>query len=218
MTDNNGCLQAFQTETELISYVQEYLKRWSKQVLPNKNQAEAWDRFYRTHSPLVRRVAAGYRLSKSDEDDCFQHIWQKLLQILPRLSFDPARGTFRSWLATVVHRLALKFVLKLRRQQAEITIYVPEWAKTISVQVTEPLDRLQKKETIRMVQQVLQELRSRLSLPSYQVFHMRWMEGQSFDEIAKQLNLTPNQARWRHHRAKQKAEELLALTMQSDLD
>ena len=218
MTDNNGSVQTLQFETQLVARVQACLKCWSQQVRPHEHQAKAWDQFYRSYCPLIRRVAADYQLSKSDEEDCFQHIWQKLLQILPQLSFDPARGTIRNWLTTVVRRLALKFVQKLRQRQAKITIYVSNWKKTISVQVTGPVDRLQTKEKIRMVQQMLQQLRSRLSLPSYRVFHMRWMEGQSFDEIAKQLDLTPQQARWRHHRAKQKAKELLALTMQSDLD
>lgn len=204
------------SKSQLILCVQQFLKEKSNREQPTSFLIATWERFYRDYSPHVRRIVSRYLPAKADQDDCFQHIWQKLLQVLPRLSFDPARGTFHNWLATVAHRLTQRFLTKIRRQRVEITISDSGWENNVSLQVAGPLDRLQTQEKIRLVHQVLQQLRSRLSDRTYQVFYLRWMKMESFGEIAQRLNLTTEQVRWRNHRAKRKAEELLTCSLRSD--
>lgn len=214
MTDNNGCEQALQTETQLVACVQNCLKCWSKRVQPTARQIVAWDRFYRSYSPLVRSVAAGWQLPKADEDDCYQEIWQKLVEILPLLKFDEQRGSLAGWLSVVAFRLSRAFLQKHRRQQKKFV--VNGWMTLSCFRLNGPAETLQRRENIQLVTEILNELSLRTSSSSYQVFHMRWIKEQSFEEIANRLSLTPDQVRWRHHRVKQKVQELLVRARQSE--
>ena len=208
---DDGCL----SERQLILHVQEFLQHKSPHEHPAAHLSAAWRRFYRDYSPQVRRVASRYLADANDQDDCFQQVWLALLVLLPRLNFDPVRGTFRGWLSTVTRRLTQQFVRQRDRQQAHITVQIPEWEQTVTIRVSGPLEKLQARERIGLVHQVLQQLQDRLSLPTYRVFYLRSMEGQSFDEIAKRLNLTSQQVRFRHQRAKQKAAQLMTLAGRS---
>jgi DNA-directed RNA polymerase specialized sigma24 family protein len=58
------------------------------------------------------------------------------------------------------------------------------------------------------VRGVLAELSGRVSACSYQILHLRWIEGRPLPEIAAALGLTPAQVRFRHHRVKQKFRRL----------
>ena len=165
-------------EAELIRDVQLYLHQTLQHEHPPAYLIVAWRRFYRDYSPMVRQIASRSVPCPSDHDDCFQHVWLSLLALLPRLKFDPERGSFRGWLNTVTHRLARQFVQKQDRQQAHVCVHVPEWDKIVDFRVSGPLQELQKSEQIELVHRLLEQLRTRLSLPSYRVFHLRWIEGQ----------------------------------------
>jgi RNA polymerase sigma-70 factor (ECF subfamily) len=202
------------SDAELIRDVQQYLHQKSRHEHPSASLIVAWCRFYRDYSPLVRQVVSRSVPRAADQDDCFQHVWMSLLLLLPRLKFDPKRGSFRGWLSTVTQRLARQFVQKLDRQRAPVCVPIPEWDETVDFRVSGPLQELQQSEQVELVHRVLKQLQARLSLPSYRVFHLRWIEGQSYDEIARQLHLTSRQVRWRHHSAKQKAAKLMACSGQ----
>jgi RNA polymerase sigma-70 factor (ECF subfamily) len=206
------------SETELILDVQQYLHQKSRREHPPAYLIVAWRRFYGDYSPLVRQIVSRYVPHRADQDDCFQHVWLSLLVLLPRLKFDPDRGTFRGWLSTVTQRLVRRFVQQLVQQQAHVSVHIPEWDKTVDFRVSGPLQELQKSEQIELVHRILDQLQNRLSLPSYRVLHLRWIEGRSFDEIARQLHLTSRQVHWRHHSAKQKAAELMIVAGQFSSD
>ncbi len=57
----------------------------------------------------------------------------------------------------------------------------------------------------------LAEIQQRVSATTYQVLHLRWLEGRSVVEVAARLDLTPQQVWYRQHRAKQKFRELLEI-------
>ena len=78
-----------------------------------------WNDFARLYGPVVRRClartgAAGRPLGAADRDDLVQETFLAVARALPGFRYDPARGRFRGYLATVVRNL----VLRRRREEA----------------------------------------------------------------------------------------------------
>jgi RNA polymerase sigma factor (sigma-70 family) len=71
----------------------------------------AWARLVRQYSPLVRRVARGYRLSPSDVDDVVQVTWLKLAQHIGEIR-DP--GRVAGWLACTARRECIQLFRRRR--------------------------------------------------------------------------------------------------------
>jgi RNA polymerase sigma factor (sigma-70 family) len=85
----------------------------------------AWTQLVMTWSPMLRRVAKGYRLSIHDVDDVVQITW---LQAYRKLGTLKAPEALPGWLATIARRGALE---KLQRGTREvITEEPPEPARS----------------------------------------------------------------------------------------
>jgi RNA polymerase sigma factor (sigma-70 family) len=70
-----------------------------------RGDVQAWDTIVRRYSPLLRRVARGYRLDAHDVDDVVQACWVSLLTSLGGLREPKAIG---AWLVTTARRQSLR--------------------------------------------------------------------------------------------------------------
>jgi RNA polymerase sigma factor (sigma-70 family) len=64
----------------------------------------AWTRFVEIYGPAIYSYARGQGLQDADAVDLCQDVLSAVAGAAHRLEYDPARGTFRSWLFTVVRR------------------------------------------------------------------------------------------------------------------
>jgi RNA polymerase sigma-70 factor (ECF subfamily) len=64
----------------------------------------AWGEFVELYTPLVYGYARKQGLQDADAADVTQDVFSALTAALGRLEYDPGRGTFRSWLFTLVRR------------------------------------------------------------------------------------------------------------------
>lgn len=76
--------------------------------------ARAWERLHARFTPMLRRIAYGYRLSSSDVDDAVQSTWVSLLSHIGRLR-DPA--AVAGWLATTTRRECLRLLQRPMRER-----------------------------------------------------------------------------------------------------
>jgi RNA polymerase sigma-70 factor (ECF subfamily) len=82
--------------------------------------AQAWAEFQVRYGELIRRVALRRGLQAADCDDVMQDTMMALGKSMPGFSYDPQRGTFRSYLKTVVSHIVSK---KLRQNHPRQTLY-----------------------------------------------------------------------------------------------
>jgi len=76
----------------------------------------AWREFVDLYSPWINGWCSGWRqLSEQDAADLTQDILLKLIRVMPTFEYD-AQGRFRSWLATVMCRVANSQWKKKKRQ------------------------------------------------------------------------------------------------------
>jgi RNA polymerase sigma-70 factor (ECF subfamily) len=64
----------------------------------------AWKEFIALYGPLIYSHARGHGLQDADALDLSQEVLGAVAGAVGRLEYDPARGSFRNWLHTVVWR------------------------------------------------------------------------------------------------------------------
>jgi len=65
--------------------------------------AASWERFFALYQPIIEKFAA-YAGAGRDAEDISQDVFIKLVDIFRNDKYDPARGTFRAYLATMIRR------------------------------------------------------------------------------------------------------------------
>jgi RNA polymerase sigma factor (sigma-70 family) len=63
---------------------------------------QAWSEFVEIYAPLVYGYAQKHGLQDADAADLTQDVLRSVARSAGRLQYDPARGSFRGWLFTVV--------------------------------------------------------------------------------------------------------------------
>jgi RNA polymerase sigma factor (sigma-70 family) len=70
--------------------------------LGDKQDTVAWAQFVEVYAPLVYGFARKHGMQDADAADLTQEVMRAVAGAISRLEYDPRRGTFRSWLFTVV--------------------------------------------------------------------------------------------------------------------
>jgi RNA polymerase sigma-70 factor (ECF subfamily) len=88
--------------------------------LRNGQDRDAWREFVELYAPVVYAFARRRGLQDADAADLMQEVLRAVSGAAGRLDYDPARGTFRSWLYTVTRNKLYNF-LDSRRRQVQAT-------------------------------------------------------------------------------------------------
>lgn len=156
--------------------------------LKNQSNEEAWEEFTEIYRPYLYRVIQNLNVRHEDIEDILQNIiviaWEKL----PEFKYDPHRGRFRSWLATVTRRDAIRY---LKKQQAKKEVHLdPEIEHQLDCE--SEIDKMIENEW----EQHLSELAwKRLELQFSEKVLLCFKDlatGMSGEEVSKKYDLSPN--------------------------
>lgn len=75
-----------------------------------------WREFYSTYGSVIVRYVRKLGLGPSDAEDVLQETMVVLMRKLPAFEYDPAKGKFRNFVLTIVHRKVLSHLRKRTRQ------------------------------------------------------------------------------------------------------
>jgi RNA polymerase sigma factor (sigma-70 family) len=84
--------------------------------LRDGHDREAWRQFVELYAPLVYGFARRRGLQDADAADLMQDVLRAVSGAAARLEYDPAKGTFRSWLFTVTRNKLYNFLNHNKRQ------------------------------------------------------------------------------------------------------
>src|SRR5215475_5253466 len=93
------------TRTSLLSR----LKDWDDQ--------ESWKEFFDTYWKMLYSVARRAGLSESDAQDVVQEAIVAVAKKLPGFQYDPASGSFKSWLMLIMRRRIIDYFRKRVRER-----------------------------------------------------------------------------------------------------
>ncbi len=83
--------------------------------LRDPRDGRAWAEFVDLYGPLVRDLARRRGLQAADAADLEQEVFRAVAGAIDRWDADPARGSFRAWLATIARRRILNALIALDR-------------------------------------------------------------------------------------------------------
>src|SRR5690348_4768465 len=84
--------------------------------LRDTSDGEAWQEFVHLYAPVIYGFARKRGLQDADAADVMQDVLRSVSAAVPRLEYDPGRGSFRGWLFTVTRNKILNFLDSSRRR------------------------------------------------------------------------------------------------------
>jgi RNA polymerase sigma-70 factor (ECF subfamily) len=84
--------------------------------LRDRSDERAWAEFAAIYTPLLHRFACRQGFQDADAADLVQEVFGAIARALDRGAYDPARGSFRTWLFRVARNLTVNFVIRQQRQ------------------------------------------------------------------------------------------------------
>lgn len=193
-------------EEQLVRDTIAYLESRRLRVEPGELLRKAWDQFYLRYDPLVRQIARAHRIARSDVDNCVQEVWLEIVRKLGAFDCNPLRGRFRSWLGTLVERKVARFA-KDRHRRPVATL--DESSGFLTCPDGDPVAYYEQQCRCRVVHFALARLEDEVSMTTYQVVHLRWIEQQSVAETGIRLGLSARQVYHSNARGLQKLREML---------
>lgn len=173
----------------------------------NPEEDLVWVAFVHDLDPMVRLVIKKRLACRNDVEDLAQDVWIALIRRLPKLHYDPARGTLRAWVAGVARHLAGKHAR--RRSRHHDAILTPKIAAGLLNLDADPATQFRRKQRREQVEAMLAEVSASLSELSHRIIVMRWVDGRKVREIAAVLGVPESVVKMRLHRARRELRGLL---------
>jgi RNA polymerase sigma-70 factor (ECF subfamily) len=155
----------------------------------SRDQA-AWKEFVELYAPLIYRYARNHGLQDADAMDLSQEVLTAVAGAVSHMEYDPQRGSFRSWLLTVVWRRLANW----RRAQR---IRPRGSGDPVTHQLLEQRPAPQNEETAweaeweqRVFAWACEQVRRDVTETTWQAFWRTAVEGQSGKEVAAGLGLS----------------------------
>jgi RNA polymerase sigma factor (sigma-70 family) len=183
-----------------LQEVQAYLDARAARRAPEPAWVLAWDRFFATYDPLIRRLVSRRARRIGDRDDQVQEIWTVVVARLCR--YDRQRGPFCRWLRAVGGHV-LDDCQRAERRSDQLDV---ERAQRLLSREGDPASAC---ESHQVVDALIQALHSCVSEGNFQIAYRHLLAGESYEAIAATIGLTVGQVRDRHRRAMRKLRGLL---------
>ncbi len=168
------------------------LKRW--------DDREGWQRFYDSYHGLILAMVRHAGLRGADAEEVAQEALVAVARGMKEFHYDPAKGSFKGWLKTVVRRRLVDFLRKQGRERSHLREYVETGAAE-----AEPLeameDRYEQEWERHLLEMALQWLRRRISPRQYTIFDLCVLQERPAAEVARLLGVNRGLVYVVRHRA-----------------
>jgi len=175
-------------DPNLLAGTQAYLDGLHRCQTPPLRLKNAWDEFYQTYDPVIRRFAVS--CGTPDVEDSVQQVWLAVHTHLRDFRYDPEGARFTTWLYTLVENKVIDHARRRARRPTEDLTNEPAWQ---AGGPDDPHAEYERRECQAIVRAALAEFRKRVSENSYRVAYLRLLEGQSTAEVCSHLGFTREQ-------------------------
>jgi RNA polymerase sigma-70 factor (ECF subfamily) len=189
-------------DLQMLRTAQAYLQCRDRHQIPSAADGQAWNWFYQTYDPLLRRWVMGCHIALDNVEDCLQEVWIEVMRKLPAFVSDGTQRGLCSWLRAIA-RAKVVDVRRYQSRYATRQLGAHTEAVLVSREVGPAADN-ERRDRQDKVQRVLVLLRGRVSELTFHAFHERWVEGHTMKQIATELHETRRKVSCRVYKAKQK--------------
>src|SRR5437867_12132469 len=166
--------------------------------LKNWDDQESWKEFFETYWKMLYSVARRSGLSEAEAQDVVQEMIIAVAKKMPSFHYDPAIGSFKSWLMLIIRRRLIDHHRKRGRHPQHRDR--SDLAKTTSgtgtmEQIPDPdgdqINRIYEEEWQQHIfQAALERVRQAVDYEEFQVFDCYALKGWPAEQVAATLNVT----------------------------
>ena len=154
----------------------------------DRDDTDAWSKFYDLYGPLLYRYARSRGLSHDDAEDVRGNCYEAIVKQIKTFEYDKEKGGFKAWLRTLVNRRVVDRLRKRKSQALESKHLRDVQAETPAAD--ELWDEYWKNQHLRYC---IEAARQNVSTQSYEAFQLMAQEGLSAQAVAERLGLNTNQ-------------------------
>jgi RNA polymerase sigma-70 factor (ECF subfamily) len=147
----------------------------------------AWSQFVDVYAPLIYGYGRKCGLQDADAADVTQEVLRSVSTAAKRLEYDPARGSFRGWLFTVVRNRLRNFLAS--RARGEQGSGDTAQHKLLQEQPA-PQEECDQEYERQLFHWAVEEVRGRFQETTWQAFWLTAVEGKSGKDVAKTLRMS----------------------------
>ena len=167
-----------------------------------------WREFFDSYWRLVYNVARKAGLRDAEAQDVVQNTFIYLTRKMPNFRYDPARGSFKSWLRVVTRSRISVF---RRREKADEKL-IREPLPALNDELTDPIEEIpdpagdaldevwQREWEENLLHTALRRVRSKVSAQQLLIFRLASQEDLSLNQVAKKLHVSLPQVYLARHR------------------
>ena len=156
----------------------------------SRNQ-QAWTEFLEIYEPLMIRLIRRRGLQAADVGEVVQDVFMAVASSIDRWECNPARGSFRGWLATITRNLVVNFLIRQSRHprgsgDTNFRRLLEEQAAPDG-DVSALFDLERKRQMFRWA---AERVRDEFKTTTWQAFWMTAVDNQQVGEVARKLGMT----------------------------
>jgi RNA polymerase sigma-70 factor (ECF subfamily) len=151
--------------------------------------AQAWNQFVEIYAPLVYGFARRHGLQDADAADVTQEVLQSVSKAAHKLEYDPERGTFRSWLFTVVRNKVSTFLAR-RKPSERGSGGTDDLLSEQPARVEEESGFWDREYERQLFAWAAEQIRGAFQDSTWQAFWQTAVEGKSGKEVAQKLGMS----------------------------
>jgi RNA polymerase sigma factor (sigma-70 family) len=153
----------------------------------------SWRRLVDWYAPLLRDWLRRYALQDHDVEDLLQDIFSVLVRKLPEFHYDPERGSFRSWLRSVLAHCCQNFWrARSGRPQAFGGNDALERFRELGDADSELSRRWDREHDQHVAQRLLELVKGDFAPTTWKAFQRVVLDGVRTDEAAAELGMSVN--------------------------
>jgi RNA polymerase sigma-70 factor (ECF subfamily) len=172
------------------------------------NAQESWRDFFDTYWRLIYSTARSAGLTDSEAQEVVQETVLTIVRKIKSFRYDPAVGSFKGWLLTIVRwRIADQF-----RKRQPLILRLPSSRRTTEASGTATLERVADPAAINLdavweeewqhtlFAAALSRVKRQANARHYQMFDLHAVKHWSVDKVAQTLGVSTGQVRLAKHR------------------
>ena len=159
--------------------------------LQNPEDQRAWQQFVELYEPLILQVIRARGLQDADAREVCQDVLFAVSQAVARWDADPARGSFRGWLATITRNLCVNYLVRQTRlPRVGGDSHFQEWLESAPAPDSAASQWFELEERLQTLRWAAQQIRSEFRETAWAAFWETAIEGRDAGSVAAELHVS----------------------------
>jgi len=174
--------------------------------LQHPSNPDGWEEFVEVYGRIIHTLGLRSGLGTQDAEDATQECLATLAKELPSFDYNPAKGSFKSWVLTIARS---KIIDAHRRRQRQPNVAPPTRHSTHETTFLErlpdtaqstPDQRMEDEWRLGLLAAARDQIRRQVSPRQYQIYDLHVIQEWPVEKVTEALHLSPNQVYLAKHR------------------